>query len=297
MRSGRFESPAVAVAVKRRIASYLCKATSRTSWKKPASVGPSFPAVASSSTSVLCEARRCKSYHFFMNLDDPEATRLRVEDDLERLASEEKKGTTAYLHGLLNLTLSHYQREDFIAARDLAEYTHTKAVAHNSKSSFLYFTATTCARCGDALATAYEAHVEQMAEQTKTSAALTPAPSVVFSAKRTIAKLRADAARYRVIADRVYHRPDMAFMRGSGEGGGRRHWNSSRPSAGSDTRHAWQDGSSNNSVDEEYAPHVYGEQWQNRRKRPEHVEMKRYYQRQYTPSPSSASEKRWTVPK
>lgn len=247
----------------------------------------------------MCPSLRGKSFHFFMNLDDPEATRLRVEEDLERLASEERKDSTAYLHSLLNLTLSHYQREDFIAARELAEYTHQKAVTHNPKSSLLYFTATTCARCADALAIAYEAHVERMEAQAATSAALTPAPSVVFGAKRAIAKLRADAERYRVIAHRIYHRPDMAFMRGSGEGrgGGRRNWNSSRQTVGSDTRHAWQDESSNNSVDEDYAAHAYGERWQNRRKRPEHAEVKHYYKRQYTPSPSAATEKRWTVPK
>lgn len=230
-----------------------------------------------------------------MNLDDPEATRLRVEEDLERLASEEKKDTTAYLHSLLNLTLSHLQREDFIAAHDLAEYTHTKALSHSPKSSLLYFTATTCARCADALAAAYEAHVRAMAEQSQTSSTLTPTPSVVFGAKRAIAKLRADAERYRGIAQRVYNRPDLAFMRGSGAG--RQNWNASRQSPGSDTRYAWEDESSSSGVDEEYAKHVYGEKWQSRRKRPEHAEMKHYYKRQYTPSPHAASEKRWTVPK
>jgi hypothetical protein len=272
-----------------------------TSFRRHAVPFPSPACTATSSSPlVLWSSRRSKSYHFFMNLDDPEATRLRVEEDLERLASENKQDTTAYLHSLLNLTLSHYQREDFIAARDLAEYTHATAVAHNSKSSLVYFTATTCARCADALAIAYETHVQRMEEQAKVSATLTPAPSVVFGAKRTIAKLRADAERYRVIAQRVYNRPDMAFMRGTNEGrggGGYRDWNASRQTSGSDTRHAWQDESSSSTVDEEYASHTYGERWQSRRKRPEHAEMKHYYKRQYTPSPSSPAETRWTVPK
>lgn len=268
-----------------RIASHL------SALRKPTSTCIARSTVASSN--ALSDARRCKSYHFYMNLDDPEATRLRIEEDLERLASEEKKDSTSYLHSLLNLTLSHYQREDFIAAHQLAEYTHTKAVAHNSKSSLLYFTSTTCARCADALATSYDAHVRRMEEQAETSAALAPAPSVVFNARRTIAKLRSDAARYRAIAQRVYNRPDMAFMRG-GDG---RSWTSSRQSAGGDKRHTWQDESSNSSVDEEYAAHAHGEKWQTRRKRPEHAEMKHYYKRQYTQPSDSPFGARWTVPK
>ncbi|KPI89170.1 hypothetical protein ABL78_1733 [Leptomonas seymouri] len=272
MRPRLSESPAVVVAARQMIASCPSKADLHSSRR-----GPALTALFSST--ALCVARRSKSYHFYMNLDDPEATRLRVEEDLERLASENKKDSTAYLHSLLNFTLSHYQRRDFIAAHDLAEYTHTKAVAHNSASSLIYFTSTTCARCADALATVYEEHFQRMEAQAKTSAALTPGPSAVFSAKRAISKLRADAERYRAIAHRIYNRPDTAFMRGHG------------------TRHAWQEESSNSTVDEEYTPHMYGERGQNRRKRPEHAEMKHYYKRQYTTPLRSTSEKRWTVPK
>lgn len=248
---------------------------------------------------TLCAQRRCKGYHFFINLDDPEATRLRVEEDLEKLASEEKTNTTAYLHSLLNLTLSHYQRKDFVAAHQMAMLTHQKALAHNSKSSLIYFSALTSAQCADALAGAYEAHMEEMETRAATSAALTPAPSVVFGAKRAIAKLRADAERYRGIAQRIFNRPDMAYMRGDGQGGtgGRRGWNSSRQATGTDTRCAWQEDSSNSGVDEEYASHAYGPRWQTQRKRPEHAEVKHFYKRQYTPSSSSPSSSRWTVPK
>ncbi|KAG5507086.1 hypothetical protein JKF63_05832 [Porcisia hertigi] len=242
-------------------------------------------------------AYREKSYHFFMNLDDPDATRRRVEENLDRLASEEKKETAAYLHSLLNLVLSHYQRGDFISARDMANYTHQKALVHHSKSSLIYFTATTCAKCADALANEYEAHLQRKEEQSQVSAALTPAPSVVFNAKRAIKKLRADAERYRGIAHRVYHRPDMAFMRGGGDSGDKRWRSSSRNTEGSDTRHTWAEDSSNNSVDEEYMPHMYGPRWQDRRKRPEHAEMKHYYKQQCGTSPMSGGDSRWTVPK
>ncbi|CBZ25794.1 conserved hypothetical protein [Leishmania mexicana MHOM/GT/2001/U1103] len=250
-----------------------------------------------SAGSALLTAYRCKSYHFFVNLDDPDATRRRIEEDLDRLASDEKKDTTAYLHSLLNLALSHYQRGDFISARDMADYTHQKALVHNSKSSLIYFTATTCARCAEALAKEYEAHLQRKAEQSHVSAALTPEPSVVFSARRAIKKLRTDAERYRAIAHRVYHRPDMAFMRGSADGGGGRWRSSARHTEGRDTRHTWADNSSNNGVDEEYMPHMYGPRWQDRRKRPEHAEMKHYYKDQCGASPSSRGETRWNVPK
>ncbi|KAK7197346.1 hypothetical protein NESM_000681900 [Novymonas esmeraldas] len=254
---------------------------------------------------VLCVARRWKSYSFFVNLDDPEATRRRVEERLDCLISEEKKGSTAYLHALLNLSLSHYQRGDFISARDMANYTHQKALAHNPASSLLYFTATTCARCAEALASQYEAHVRAKEEQCRTSAALAPAPSVLFAATRTITKLRADAERYRVIAHRVYNRPDMAFMRCGGSDDGRwrasaRHDDtdsSSGYSRGRDRRCAWEDESSSNNVDEEAAPHVYGDRWQERRKRPEHVELKHYYKRQCGPTPKSRRGTLWNVPK
>ncbi|KAG5480598.1 hypothetical protein LSCM1_06302 [Leishmania martiniquensis] len=252
---------------------------------------------ATSAVSALCMAHRAKSYHFFINLNDPDATRRRVEADLHRLASEQRKGTTAYLHSLLNLALSHYQRGDFISARDIANYTHQKALAHSPKSSLIYLTATTCAECADALGNEYEAHLQRRDAQGHTSAALTPEPSVVFSAKRTIKKLRADAERYRVIAHRVYHRPDMAFMRGGNNAGDGRWHSSARHTGGRDTRHAWADESSNNSVDEEYMPHMYGPRWQDRRKRPEHAELKHFYKQQCGPSPTSRGETRWSVPK
>ncbi|GET88011.1 hypothetical protein, conserved [Leishmania tarentolae] len=257
--------------------------------------------VGSSSTTSLDTAlfvpHRGKSYHFFMNLDDPDATRRRVEEDLDRLASDEKKDTTAYLHRLLNLALSHYQRGDFISARDMAEYTHKKALAHNSKSSLIYFTATTCAECTEALANEYEAHLQRKNEESHVSAALSPEPSVVFGAKRAIKKLRADGARYRAIAYRVYHRPDMAFMRGNGDRGGGRWRSSARHTEGRDTRHTWEDDSNNNGVDEEYMSHMYGPHWQDRRKRPEHAEIKHYYKHQCGTSPTSRGETRWNVPK
>lgn len=259
-------------------------------------------ATTSTTLSALCVARRRKSYHFFMNLDDPEATQRRVEEELERLACDNRKDTTAYLHSLLNLALSHYQRGDFISARDIANYTHTKALARNPKSSMLYFTATTCAQCADALARDYEAHVQNVEAQRRVSAALCPTPSVVFGAQRAIKKLRVDAERYRGIAHRVYNRPDMAFMRGGGGGadGGNSdgRWRSSaRHRAGRDTRSTWAEDSSNNSVDEEGRSHVYGVAWQERRKRPEHAEMKHYYKQQCGPSPTSVDQVRWNVPK
>ncbi|CAJ1014939.1 hypothetical protein Q4I32_000270 [Leishmania shawi] len=252
---------------------------------------------ATSAGTALFVAHRRKSYHFFINLDDPDATRRRIEEDLDCLASDARKGTTAYLHSLLNLALSHYQRNDFISARDIANYTHQKALAHNFKSSLIYFTATTCAKCADALAKDYEAHLQRMDEQSHISAALTPKPSVVFSARRTIKKLRADAERYRAIAQRVYHRPDMAFMRGGGDSRGGRCRSSARHTEARDTRHAWADNSSNNSVDEEYMPHMYGPRWQDRRKRPEHAEMTNYYKHQCESSSTSRGETRWHVPK
>lgn len=225
---------------------------------------------------------RHRSFHFYLNLEDPEESRRHVEEDLERLADENKKDGTAYLHAMLNLALSAYQAEDYIQARKLAEMTHEKSLQHNKNSSFIFLTAKTCARCCEQLAAVYEAHVARMEQDAQRTSALAPKASVVFSAQRTIRKLREDAVRYDGIAQRVYNRPGMAYMRdGNGYStGAAGHSHRSRGST------AWTEDTTQ--VDEEYEQQ-YGQRWQNRRTRPEHVEMKRHHQ--------SVSGGRWKVPK
>lgn len=220
---------------------------------------------------------RHRSYHFYVNLENPEDTQRHVEEDLERLAEENKHDTTAYLHSLLNLSLSYYQAKDFVKAREIAEYTHQRALQHNAKSSLIYLTATTCSRCAGALAEEYEQHVAYMEEQAAVSVSLAPKPSVVFSAQRAIRKLKEDALRYDGIAQRTYQRPDLAFMRGGA--GGRAQKHGQRPRA--DQRRHWQE--DGNNVDEEYQD-TYGERWQARRTRPEHTEVKRQCQRAQSPT-------------
>ncbi|CCW64711.1 unnamed protein product [Phytomonas sp. EM1] len=245
---------------------------------------------------------RCKGYNFYINLEDPEDTRRSVEEDLERLAEENRTDTTAYLHSLLNLALSHYQSQDYIKARKVAEYTHERAFRHNRRSSFIFLTAKTCSRCASALADEYEAHLRKMESHAEISAALAPKPSVVFSARRTIEKLRQDAVRFDGIATRVYNRPDLAFMRGDERGKGGEGFEGGKESSGSaatkkggscnDRRRTWSEDAC--AVDEEFeAP--YGPRWQERRKRPEHVELRRYYQKQQPQDAQDGGS--WKIPK
>lgn len=233
---------------------------------------------------VVVSSRRRKGYHFFVDLTDAKATERHVREELDRLADDAKKDSTAYLHSLLNLALSYYQQSDYINARDIAQYTHEKAMQHNPASSFLFLSAKTNARCAAKLAEEYAAHVERMEEQlVSPHSTLAPSPSVVFKAKRAIQKLNDDAARYEGIAKRIYQRPDMAFMRPHGRGG----------RAGcSDERWAWEEGSSSAAVDDEYEEFVFGSRHQQRRKRPEHAEMKHFYKKK-----QERGDGRWTVPK
>lgn len=278
--------------------------------------------------SALLTTRRHRGFHFYLNLTDPDDTRRFVEEELARLAEEERKSTSAYLHSLLNLAMSYYQAADFITAYEFAQHTHEKALAHNARSSFVFLTAKTCAKCATALADEYEAHVAKAESMAQTSSALAAKPSVLYSAKRTIMKLHEDAQRFEAVATRVYNRPDVRFMHGYGnakvnETNRRKYYGEARdegpcqgtsssqetddrsasresteqshaththhPHAdhGRDLRRAWAEDASN--VDEVYES-PYGSRWQERRTRPEHVEMKRYYQKTVRGS-------KWKVPK
>ncbi|RNF02584.1 hypothetical protein TraAM80_06284 [Trypanosoma rangeli] len=209
---------------------------------------------------ALQEQRRHRSFRFYLNLDDPAETRRRVEEDLARIDQEHQRGTMMHLHALLNLALSCYQSQDYVGALEYAEYAHTKTREHNKNATLLYFTAKTCSRCALALAEEYEAHLREMAEKAAVSSTLAPPPSVVFSAERTIAKLREDAVRYDGIAQRLCNRPDKAFMRG---------WGSTSTGWSEDAR----------GMDE--APDdFFGARWKERRKRPEHAAIRQYYQQQ-----------------
>ncbi|RNF17195.1 uncharacterized protein Tco025E_04897 [Trypanosoma conorhini] len=203
---------------------------------------------------------RHRSFCFYLNLDDPAETRRRVEEELARIDQEHQRGTMVHLHALLNLALSCYQSQDYVAALEYAEYAHSKTREHNRNATLLYFTAKTCSRCAVALAEEYEAHLREVAERAAVSSTLVPPPSVVFSAERSIAKLREDAARYDGIAERLYNRPDKAFMRGCGSA-----------STG------WTEDAGG--MDEE-PEEFFGARWRERRKRPEHAAIRQHYQHQ-----------------
>ncbi|PBJ70099.1 hypothetical protein BCY84_18507 [Trypanosoma cruzi cruzi] len=210
--------------------------------------------------SSLQEQRRHRSFSFYLNLDDPAETRRRVEEDLARIDQEHQRGTMMHLHALLNLALSCYQSGEYIAALEFAEHVHNKTREHNKNATLLFFTAKTCSHCALAVADEYESHLQEAAERASVSSTLAPRPSVVFSAERTIAKLREDAARYDGIAQRIYNRPDKAFMR---------NW---RP-----TSTGWSEDACG--MDEE-PEEFFGGQWKERRKRPEHAAIRQYYQQQ-----------------
>lgn len=287
--------------------STAAKALLRTSLSTAAALSSSFHTLRGSfccscPPSSLAASRCCRSFHFYLNLEDPADTQRYVEEELEKLTQEKRLNTAAHLHSLLNLSLSCFLAEDFIKAREFAEAAHTRALAHNNKSSFLFLSAKTCARSCAALADQYEAHLARVTEASQASpVTLAPKPSVVFSAQRAIRKLRADAARYEGIATRVYNKPENAFMRSwgndgeaSGGGGGgkgsnkhrqqQHHSGDGRPR---DVRCAFSEDGGD--LDMEWE-RLHGERWQQQRRRPEHAELRRHQQ-------GVANRGNWTVPK
>nr|CCC94578.1 conserved hypothetical protein [Trypanosoma congolense IL3000] len=208
----------------------------------------------STSTPPLQSQRRHRSFSFYLNLTDPEETRRHVEEDLARIDQEHQRGTMAHLHALLNLALAHYQAKDYVAAREYAIYAHDKTLQHNKNATLLYFTATTCAKCSAAAADAYEAHVREAEAAATVSSTLAPPPSALLAAERTIAKLREDAKRFEGIAQRMLNRPDKVFMRNRAS--------------------TWTEDSRR---DDEEPQEPFGEQWKERRKRPEHAAIRQYY--------------------
>ncbi|ORC92389.1 uncharacterized protein TM35_000031420 [Trypanosoma theileri] len=214
-----------------------------------------------SSFFTLRYQRRYRGFHFYLNLNDPEETRRRVEEDIALIEEKNGSDTMKHLHALLNLALSYYQSGDYLTAHEYAEYTHEKARKYNKNATFLYFTAKTCARCALAVAEEYENHLREMEEKAAISSTLTPRPSVVFSAERAIAKLREDAVRYDGIAQRLCNRPDKAFMRAADMG--------STTGWSEDTR-----------GEDEEPNDTFGNKWKERRKRPEHAAIRQYYQQQ-----------------
>lgn len=198
--------------------------------------------------------RRCRSFHFYLNLSDAAETRRHVEEDLARIDQEHQRGTMTHLHALLNLALAYYQGGDYVAAREYAIHVHERTLQHSKDATFLYFTATTCARCAGALADAYEAHVRETEEAAAVSSTLTPPVSTLLRAERVIAKLREDARRYEGIAQRMLNRPDKAFMR--------------------KVSTTWTEDSRQ---DDEEPQEPFGEQWKERRKRPEHAAIRQHY--------------------
>lgn len=243
---------------------------------------------------ALLHASRHRSFHFYLNLEDPAETRRHVEEELDKLADHGRKDTTAYLHALLNLALAYYHAEDHVKAHEFARYTHEQALQRRANSALVYLTATTCAHCAKALAAQYEAHVQRMQEAEHTSVSLAPRPSVVFSAERAIRKLREDGVRFEGIANRLYNRPDLAFLRGFGSGRF-----SSRSSSGGggththrDTRTGWSEDVS--TMDEGGDEDARGVRWSERRKRPEHVELRRFHKKQQQQCSSSSQ---WTIPR
>lgn len=222
------------------------------------SLSSQLPLTSSSMLPSLHLQRRHRSFNFYLNLEDPEETRRHVEEDLARIDQECQRGTMAHLHALLNLALSYYQRKEYVTALSYAEYTHEKTREHNKNSTFLFFTAKTCARCSLAVADEYEAHLLEMEKNAAVSSTLMPRPSAVFSAERTVARLREDAARYEGIAQRLTRRPEKAFMRRERSTG----WSE-------DTRAA-----------DEEPEELFGERWKERRKRPEHAAIRQHYQQE-----------------
>ncbi|KAH9589075.1 hypothetical protein LSM04_001506 [Trypanosoma melophagium] len=215
----------------------------------------------SSSLFTLWHQRRYRSFHFYLNLNDPAETRRHVEENIALIEQKNESDTMKHLHALLNLALSYYQSADYVTAHEYAEYTHEKARKYNKNATFLYFTAKTCARCALAVADEYENHLREMEEKAILSSTLAPKPSAVFAAERVIAKLREDAARYDGIAQRLCSRPDKAFMRAAGMG--------ATTGWSEDTR-----------GEDEEPNESFGEKWKERRKRPEHAAIRQYYQQQ-----------------
>lgn len=241
--------------------------------------------------SALSLQQRYKGYHFYVNLDDPEETERHVQEEKARLEQEGRSHTTAYLHQELNEVLALYQAKNYIDAHRKAELLHGKAVEHGTSTSLLFFTAKTAAHTGEALAEAYENHLEEKERRARLPSSLAPPPSVIFQARRVIEKLRADAQRYRAMAQRIQSQPAMAFLRSvherkrkeeKGEEEEARPHSSTADTQYND-RHGrpyrWEE--SESAVDAEYEA-FFGTRYRERRKRSAYQEQKHHLSRQCT---------------
>lgn len=217
----------------------------------------------------LCALQRHKSYNFYVNLEDPEETLRHVEEEKARLEQEGKQETTAYLHQELNEALALYQVQDFIHARSKAEEVHEKVLQRNGfNSSLTFFTSKTASFCCDALADAYERHLTEKEAHIQHPSSLAPPPSLLFQARRAISKLRADAERYRGIAQRIQNKPEMGFLRAVQPKKEKKKPRSKDNEESCKT--AWEDIPSEQ--DEMYDTPFSGSRYRNRRHRPEFKE-------------------------
>ena len=199
--------------------------------------------VAPSSVAIVTPCRSL-SFSAYLNLDDPEESLRHVREEIDQLKDTGLVNSTAHLQKLVNIALCHLQRGDLVMAQECAMYAHDKIIAERgSNCTILFFSSKTAARCCDALADAYEAHVKEMESLSHNSDALTPGPSKILAPSRFIEKLRQDAARFRSIADRIYNDPRNFWMRAGGreDGGPQRsqtHWDDSSSSSQHDARFA-----------------------------------------------------------
>lgn len=172
---------------------------------------------------------RGRAFKAFVDTADPGAGLRVVRENIRRMQQRHQEHTTEYLHALINLALAHYNRSDFVLAWQCAEEAHRKVVATRGAHAVVaYFSATTAARCARRLREEYEAHIrarDAASMGVPLGHGLGAPRAKYHSPEVWIAELTKEERAYTALAQRLFWRPDNAFMRSDAEQQrGAAHW-------------------------------------------------------------------------
>lgn len=173
-----------------------------------------FPSACRASVSHI----RCLSFKATINLDDPSAAIKHVREELDALRSSGNSGTTKHMHALINLAICHFHLGEYFEARDVALLAHSRVTeSRGASSSLVYFSATTAAKCSQALATSFRLHAEEQNRMAATSDALAPSAAKTLRSDAMLKKLDNEVQNFQQLANNCINDPRNFFMR-SGKG-------------------------------------------------------------------------------
>ena len=206
---------------------------------------------------------RSAGINFYMNVDNPEESFLYVQEALKQSVALHREQYSKHLILLVNISLCHFQRADYVKAQQVSAYTHNKVIElKGTQHTLVYFSAITAARCAEALADIAETHLVA-AKNNPVTDVLQPRGSKALAPQRYVDKLRQDAVGYRAAAARIFNSPTKYYMRSQWEEYKR--------------RSSWEDTDANHSTNRSSRSSVYDEVRLNSRRRAEFQEVRRYH--------------------